>query len=123
MLTHLPQAQFIDTDRPQPGLSDQPVRTGNPTSPAARSTTPTNELLPLLQRAGARVALKPSAYRDGTVGVLGNRNTNPDAVPSIVIAAEQYNMLARLAARRRFPSSSGSSFARATRMRTSTPTT
>ena len=98
VLTHLPQTQFIDTDRPQPGLSDQPVRTGNPASPSARSTTPTNELLPLLQSAGAGVALKPSAYRDGTVGVLGNRNTNPDAVPSISIAAEQYNMLARLAA-------------------------
>ena len=98
VLTHLPQTQFIDTDRPQPGLSDQPVRTGNPASPSARSTIPTNELLPLLQRAGARVVLKPSAYRDGTVGVLGNRNTTSDAVPSITIAAEQYNMLARLAA-------------------------
>src|SRR5687768_4868773 len=98
VLAHLPQTQFIDTDRPQPGLSDQPVRTGNPASPSARSTIPTNELLPLLQRAGARVLLKPSAYRDGTVGVLGNRNTTSDAVPSITIAAEQYNMLARLAA-------------------------
>jgi hypothetical protein len=98
VLTHLPQGQFIDADRPQPGLSDQPVRTGNPASPSARSTTPVNELLPMLQRAGAGVALKPSAYRDGTVGVLGNRNTPSDAVPSITIAAEQYNMLARLAA-------------------------
>jgi carboxypeptidase Q len=98
VLTHLPQTQFIDSDRPQPGLSDQPVRTGNPASPAARSTTPTGELLPVLQRAGAGVVLKPSAYRDGTVGVLGNRDTRSDAVPSITIAAEQYNMLARLAA-------------------------
>jgi hypothetical protein len=98
VLTHLPQAQFIDTDRPQPGLGDQPVRTGNPASPTARSTTPAADLFPLLQRAGAGVILKPSAYRDGTVGVLGNRNTSPDAVPSITIAAEQYNMLARLAA-------------------------
>jgi hypothetical protein len=98
VLTHLPQAQFIDTDRPQPGLGDQSIRTGNPASPSARSTTPANELLPLLQRVGAGVALKPSAYRDGTVGVTGNRNTTPQAVPSITIAAEQYNMLARLAA-------------------------
>src|SRR5262245_35591477 len=85
-------------DRPQPGLNDQPVRTGNPASPTARSTTPAKELLPLLQRAGAGVILKPSAYRDGTVGVLGDRATSPDAVPSITIAAAQYNMLARLAA-------------------------
>ena len=98
VLTHLPQEQFIDVDRPQPGLNDQPVRTGNPASPPARSTTPADQLLPLLQRAGAAVALKPSAYRDGTVGVLGNRNTAPDAVPFITVAAEQYNMLARLAA-------------------------
>ena len=40
-------------------------------------------------------------YRDGTVGVVGvvgNRDAAPDSVPSIVIAAEQDNMLARLAA-------------------------
>ena len=32
------------------------------------------------------------------MGVLGNRDTTSDAVPSITVAAEQYNMLARLAA-------------------------
>jgi hypothetical protein len=98
VLTHLPQADFVDTDRPQPGLSDRPVVTGNPANPTARSTTPPNELMPMLERAGAAVALRPSAYRDGTVGVLGNRNTTSEAVPSIIIAGEQYNMLARLAA-------------------------
>ncbi len=98
VLTHVPQAQFFENDRPQPGLNDQPVATGNPANPGARSTTPANELLPMLQCASAGVVLKPSAYRDGTVGVVGNRNTAPDAVPSITIAAEQYNMLARLAA-------------------------
>jgi hypothetical protein len=98
VLTHLPQTMFVESDRPQPGLNDQPVRTGNPVNPSARSTTPANELLPMLQRAGAAVTLKPSPYRDGTVGVLGNRDTAPGAVPSITVAAEQYNMLARLAA-------------------------
>jgi hypothetical protein len=98
VLTHLPQAEFVDSDRPQPGLNDRPIVTGNPANPTARSTTPPNDLLPLLQRAGVAVALRPSAYRDGTVGVLGNRNTTSDAVPSIVIAGEQYNVLARLAA-------------------------
>jgi Zn-dependent M28 family amino/carboxypeptidase len=57
--------------------------------------------MPLLGRAGAAVALRPSAYRDGTVGVTGNRATPSDAVPSIVIAGEQYNVLARLAAQGR----------------------
>src|SRR6185436_8597023 len=29
VLTHLPQADFVDMDRPQPGLDDRPVATGN----------------------------------------------------------------------------------------------
>jgi hypothetical protein len=98
VLTHLPQTDWVDKDRPQPGLDDRPVATGNPALAQAKSTTPASELMPILQRAGAAVALKPSAYRDGTVGVLGNRATPSDAVPSIVVAGEQYNVLARLAA-------------------------
>ena len=98
VLTHLPQTDWVNRDRPQPGLDDKPVATGNPSLAAARSTTPVNELMPLLQRAGAAAALRPSAYRDGTVGVTGNRNTAPDSVPSIVVAGEQYNVMARLAA-------------------------
>ena len=98
VLTHLPQTQFVDADRPQPGLDDRPVATGNPVLPSARSTTPPDQLASLLKNAGAAAALKPSAYRDGTVGVVGNRNTAPDAVPSITVAGEQYNVLARLAA-------------------------
>ena len=98
VLTHLPQAEFVDADRPQPGLNERAVATGNPANPTARSTTAPAELLPILQRAGAAVALRPSAYRDGTVGVLGNRTTTSEAVPSIIVSGEQYNMLARLAA-------------------------
>ena len=101
VLTHLPQAEFVDRDRPQPGLDERPVATGNPSLPQARSTTPANELMTLLGQAGAAVALRPSAYRDGTVGVTGNRATPSDAVPSIVVAGEQYNVLARLAAQGR----------------------
>src|SRR5258705_3184904 len=43
VLTHLPQADFVDMDRPQPGLDDRPVATGNPALPGARSTTPAGE--------------------------------------------------------------------------------
>ena len=103
VLTHLPQLLFVDQDRPQPGLDDRPVATGNPSLPQARTRTPAKELMPLLARSGAAVALRPSAYRDGTVGVLGNRDTTSDAVPSIVIAAEQYNVLVRLAVQGRPP--------------------
>jgi hypothetical protein len=97
VLTHLPQTEFVDRDRPQPGLDQGPVATGNPALPGARSRTIVTELMPLLARAGAAAALRPSAYRDGTVGVIGNRATLPDSVPSIVVAGEQYNVLARLA--------------------------
>jgi hypothetical protein len=98
VLTHLPVVDFVEHDRPQPGLNDQSVATGNPTLPGARSTTPASELPQLLARGEAAVALRPSAYRDGTVGVLGNRTNPTTAVPSIVVAGEQYNILARLAA-------------------------
>ena len=76
--------------------------TGNPAAAGGRgAATPVSDLMPLLERAGAAVALRPSAYRDGTVGVTGNRDTPSDAVPSIVIAGEQYNVIARLAAQGR----------------------
>lgn len=104
VLTHLPQTEFVTGDRPQPGLDDRPVATGNPVLPSPRTVTPVNELMALLGRAGAAVVLRPSAYRDGTVGVTGNRATPSDAVPSIVVAGEQYNMLARLAVEGRPPS-------------------
>jgi carboxypeptidase Q len=97
VLTALPQTEFLDTDRPQPGLSDQAVRTGNPASAGVRSTVPAGQLQPILRRFGAGVTIKPSGYRDGTVMVLGSQNTASNAIPSIVLAAEQYNMLARLA--------------------------
>ena len=98
VLTHQPQAVFRDADRPQPGIGDS-VRTGNPPGIPVRSTTPTGEMRDLLREVGAGVVLRPTAYRDGTVGVTGNRNTADDAVPSMVLAAEQYNMLVRMAAK------------------------
>jgi hypothetical protein len=97
VLTHLPQVEFLDADRPQPGLSGDPIRTGNPSIPQVRSTTPARQMSEILRRAGAGVTLRPSAYRDGTVGVGGNRGTADGDVPSMVLAAEQYNMLVRLA--------------------------
>jgi hypothetical protein len=97
VLTHLPVTEFVDRDRPQPGLDDGPVATGNPVLPGARSTAPANEMMPILFGAGTAVALRPSAYRDGTVGVTGNRLMPADTVPTIVVAGEQYNVLARLA--------------------------
>jgi len=101
VLTHLPQAEFVDRDRPQPGLDDRPVATGNPALAGPRRATAVNDLTDLLKKLGVAVALRPSAYRDGTVGVTGNRATPTDAVPTIVVAGEQYNVIARLAAQGR----------------------
>jgi carboxypeptidase Q len=98
VLTHLPQTAFIEGDRPQPATSSDPVRIGNPAGVPTRSTTPLQQLMPVLQRAGAGVVLRPSNGKNGTVFVTGNRATRDDAVPSIVLEAEHYNMLARLAA-------------------------
>jgi carboxypeptidase Q len=98
VLTHLPVTEFVVRDRPQPGLDERTVATGNPTLPQPRSTTANAEMMTLLREAGAAVALRPSAYRDGTVGVTGNRATTSDTVPAIVVAGEQYNVVARLAA-------------------------
>jgi hypothetical protein len=101
VLTHLPQSEFVARDRPQPGLDDRPVATGNPSLPGPRRSPSVNDLTDLLKKMGVAVALRPSAYRDGTVGVTGNRATPTDAVPTIVVAGEQYNVIARLAAQGR----------------------
>ena len=104
VLTHLPVTEWVTRDRPQPGVNESATPTGNPALPQPKSTAPPNELLPLLRTLGAAAALRPSAYRDGTVGVVGPRNIAPDAVPMLVVAGEQYNVLARLAAAGRPPS-------------------
>jgi carboxypeptidase Q len=57
---------------------------------------PQRELLARLQKYGAGVALAPSATLHGTVRVQGNPATAPDAVPTLTVAAEQYNLLVRL---------------------------
>ena len=101
VLTHPPVETFVERDRPQPGLADAPTATGNPALPQARSAIPARELAPLLNRLAVGATLKPSTYRDGTVGVLGNRATGRDATPSLVVATEQYNLMARLAAQGR----------------------
>ncbi|NNK64731.1 MAG: M20/M25/M40 family metallo-hydrolase [Gemmatimonadetes bacterium] len=103
VFTHQPQQGFRDEDRPQPGLSDDPIRTGNPPRIPVQAALPNGELRELLQEAGAAVLVRPSHYRDGTVGVLGNRSTPDDAVPSVILSAEQYNLLVRLAQRGETP--------------------
>ena len=97
VLTHRPQAEFLRADRPQPGAADGPVQTGNPPVPEPSSATPAQDLLARLRAHRAGVVLRPAPMEHGTVRVQGNRNTADDAVPSVVLAAEHYNMLVRLA--------------------------
>jgi Zn-dependent M28 family amino/carboxypeptidase len=44
------------------------------------------------RRMAQGVALRPGAMEHGTVRVQGNRETPGDAVPSLVVAAEHYNI-------------------------------
>ena len=96
VLTARPQTEFLRADRPQPAAGAGPVQTGNPPFPGPSSATPRFEILQRLQTLGAGVAVSPGATEHGTVRVQGNRATATDAVPSVVLAAEQYNMLVRL---------------------------
>lgn len=97
VLTARPQVEFLRADRPQPGTDDGPVQTGNPPFPSPSSATPRPEMLSRLQAYGAGVALSPGPTEHGTVRVQGDRNTPSDGTPSVVLAAEHYNMLVRLA--------------------------
>jgi hypothetical protein len=96
VLTHRPQMEFLRSDRPQPSDVDGSARTGNPPLPGPSSATPTQQMFARLQAHGAGVALRPGAMEHGTVRVQGNRDTADEAVPTVVLAAEQYNMLVRL---------------------------
>jgi hypothetical protein len=96
VLTTPPQYDFITEDRPQPAAAEGPVPSGAPRSPRSRSVVGTRELASFLRNAGAAAILKPNPGQHGTIFVLGNRNTSDDAVPSITLASEHYNMLVRM---------------------------
>ena len=97
VLTSRQQTEFLRADRMEPSVGNGPVQTGNPPFPTPSSAVPMQQMLDRLRTLGAGVALKPGATEHGTVRVEGNRNTASDAVPTVVLAAEQYNMLVRLA--------------------------
>jgi hypothetical protein len=97
ILMHRQQTEFLRADRMQPADGNGPVQTGNPPLPGPSSATSTQQTLARLRALGAGVALTPGAMEHGTVRVQGNPNTAPTAVPTVVLAAEHYNMLVRLA--------------------------
>ncbi len=88
-----PQQAFIVKDRIEPSLSETPVPIGAPPFINARSPMPTRALGTMLSELGAGVVLRPSQGQHGTMFVLGNRATPSTAVPTVIVQAEQYNMI------------------------------
>lgn len=90
------QTSFEREDRPQPTLFDKTVAIGQPRPPAGSAPfiTPQN-MARLLRETGAGVVLRPNRGEHGTLFVLG-RDNGEAALPSVVLSAEHYNMIARM---------------------------
>ena len=94
ILAQKPQLAFITKDRIQPALSAEAVRSGAPPAERSEYTTPLRAMEPILRKYGAAAVLRASQGEHGTFFVQGGqRTTAPDATPSVVVVAEQYNML------------------------------
>jgi hypothetical protein len=91
VLTQPVQTAFVREDRPQPSASDAPVRIGAPPMPRTGAA----DLSQALHDAGAGILLRASAGEHGTVFALGT-DRGANAMPTMVLAAEHYNMVARL---------------------------
>ena len=91
-----PQTQFTREDRPQPSLSEGPVRIGQPPWVTPRpNPADARAVTQAVREAGVGVQIKTSEGEHGTVFVLG-RDAGENALPSVVLAGEHYNMIARM---------------------------
>jgi len=93
------QTVFTLTDRLQPADTTEPVRIGGPEPPKERQATsvvPNNAMATLLQKMGAGAILRPGTELHGTITVGGSPSTPDDAVPTVIVMAEHYNMLVRM---------------------------
>ena len=95
VLATRPQTELITRDREEPSLHDEPVPIGAPPFLIARGPLPGRSLAPVMREVGAGVVLRPSQGQHGTVFVMGNRATPRDAAPSVILAAEHYNLIVR----------------------------
>ncbi len=98
------ETNFIREDRPQPLMEERltppapvPSTSQQSAQQAERQRRQQAErtLADALQRAGAGVILEPTRGEHGTLFVTG-RDPGEGAVPSVVLAAEHYNLVARL---------------------------
>ncbi len=103
VMTQPIMTNFVRKDRPQPSDPNYialsagyatGIGTQRPTGPTAAQ-----RVAQILGEAGAGVLLKPSIGEHGTVFVTG-RDLGPGAAPSITLAAEHYNMIARMLERK-----------------------
>jgi hypothetical protein len=92
-----PQTQFTRVDRPQPSLSDTPVRIGQPPWVTPRpNQADARAIAQAVREAGVGVQIRTSEGEHGTVFVLGRDREQENPLPSIVLAGEHYNMIARM---------------------------
>ncbi len=96
VLATKPQDAFITKDRLQPTEHDVPVPIGAPRANVAAGPLARAALQTTLHDMRAGVVLRPTEGTEGTMFVLGNRASSADnAVPSVIVAAEHYNLLVR----------------------------
>ncbi len=90
---------FVRDDRVQPTTTDAAVRPGAPAMPRQPNPNQADarQITQIIRDAGPGVLIRTSAGEHGTVFVLG-RDQGENAVPSVVLAAEHYNMVARMLA-------------------------
>jgi len=93
VLATKPQTEFITKDRAEPSLSEQPVPIGAPPFLNAGGPVSNQARARVMREVGAGLVLRPTQGQHGTMFVLGNRATPDDAAPSVILAAEQYNMI------------------------------
>jgi len=97
VMMHPPLTTFVREDRPQPADSETPVRIGAPPMPRPGNTTQeaARQITQALREAGPGILIRASAAEHGTMFVLG-RDQGENARPSMILAAEHYNMVARM---------------------------
>jgi carboxypeptidase Q len=96
VLPYRPMEAFITEDRAQPVGQDAPARTGAPPFLRPEASVDRRALRDALRDAGAGVMLAPNQGSEGTLFVLGDRTTPDDAVPSVVLASEHYDLIVRM---------------------------
>ncbi len=90
------QDSYERIDRQQPTMFDTPVTIGQPGRPQGSSPMITpKEMNKALFETGAGVILRPNRGEHGTLFVLG-RDNGDAAMPSVILSAEHYNMIARM---------------------------